>query len=787
LTALQLQQPKNPPIQESSNNPSPHALTSLRSPHSADDTSVEHIAHTPAATLNAQEVPTFYDEEGKPMLDWDWNICPCCHQSFGGIQCTQNGCIDTSWLRDENQTSNTRLIATETDIFAELDGGILSYDRLPNQKPTIESKPPMPIIEALSTPISFLQHTTTENNEGHYSQLLCDDSHNTSLKTITDSPSPSQRESRASDSCNSAPLQFHEVQQEIPETRGQGSVANQVAAFVPGERYSACSLIPSIMSLGRRLNKQNRDSITSSLVRHTHAVMRGALRPAAFVGLSSSSRMSLIRSAAPSFFTEDSKTVQQKTTQQRWAELKGLDWPVCDAISLSRRPCCSLDLRNFEHRRCETCGFSVALEDARRCVKNSSQKSIKEVDTFGNGVLHHAAAAGRASFSFLEYLINCGADINAKNTSRETFMHTLHPQGLGGFANYLKLLRLVDQNSFDLQCTDRYGQTLSHILLREFDVSKISIDEIEEAFDLLRPDIEAADNLGRTIEDYLKHWISAVELHIGSIRTIFESNTKRKARLEMLRSKFKLSWDKKLWIHHPEEFLNTGNVTGNDVDSWLLSMQMSGCDKKIDPRSGSNAIVTMLRQRSDTPVPILVKAVLKLLDNGLEIDHQDREGFTALTHASCLGIRPVVEALLERGANPNIRAYNNMSLLDQVNWTLDQALRKKLDSLYASIMSCTGPLLEGGALSDPTSFDTWRWRQPARLQNKMVEPKPRMKTSSPPSFKQISDPSPQHPIFQGDSVDSSQVMDEQLPLLEGFEEFQSYFNAYNLTGNETVG
>jgi hypothetical protein len=61
-----------------------------------------------------------------------------------------------------------------------------------------------------------------------------------------------------------------------------------------------------------------------------------------------------------------------------------------------------------------------------------------------------------------------------------------------------------------------------------------------------------------------------------------------------------------------------------------------------------------------------VKNVKLLLDNGAQIDHPDRYGYTALFHAAYMGHNEVVGLLLDRGANARARDRRGNSVLSWV-------------------------------------------------------------------------------------------------------------------------
>lgn len=339
-------------------------------------------------------------------------------------------------------------------------------------------------------------------------------------------------------------------------------------------------------------------------------------------------------------------------------------------------------------------------------------------DYLGNGTLFHAATSGRATFSFIAHLIDRGAKVNERNTSRQNFMHVVRPQQFGPLSNYLELLGLLRQSRFHFDAKDLHGQTMLHVLLRQFG-SKLPLDFLSEVLELVQPQLQASDKLGRTLDDYLAHWTGSTEMQITNMRI---SLSPKKSRIAMLCSKY---------THHPlldqelpktrfQKFFSFDQAPIEDVDSWLYSMERYRGVTWVDTETGSSAIIALLRQKMPSSRKTIVEAINGLLDKGAEINHQDRKGLTALSHACCLGLRYVAEVLLERDANPNMRAYDTTSLLDHVTFSILQAHRHKDLGLRGRITSCVHPLLEAGAFADPTYLDTWKVREVVRLNKKMV-------------------------------------------------------------------
>lgn len=451
------------------------------------------------------------------------------------------------------------------------------------------------------------------------------------------------------------------------EPHSLNRTSNQDSQITVAKVPHPTSWVPSVGTLGNWLDQKSRTaSITPSLLSQVQDCIQNARR---FSGMSTaSSQITNIN---------NSVGVVPDFEKQQWVEEKA-GWPVCLDISLFTRPCCNFEIG------CGTCGFYAQLAYARGGDQYfCSNLSINVRDAFGNGLLSHAAASNNVSYSFIAHLINAGADINSKSTSGETFMHVLRPHQLASFVDYIKLLKLLKSKDFNFHAKDIRGQTLSHILLRELKSSTLPFGSLVDAFKLLKPGFGGPNNLGRKAVDYLEHWT-------GPRRISISARESHLANLDQLR------------------LMCTPDFEGL---SWEYSRYCR--PNLIDSETGFNNIIALLTKEPDTEKSI-VEAIGNILriNPEIELNHQDRKGFTALIHATCLGMRLVVEELLAQGANPNLRTYNNKTILDCVNSALKKAVLSQDASLNARIRSCTPPLMQAGAKSNPTFLDTWQFVDP---------------------------------------------------------------------------
>ena len=83
---------------------------------------------------------------------------------------------------------------------------------------------------------------------------------------------------------------------------------------------------------------------------------------------------------------------------------------------------------------------------------------------------------------------------------------------LGGIAEYLDLLRFLEDTDFQFLDRDIHGRTIAHKFFEEHKPWEINIDHLEEIFRLLRVDVSAVDNLGNDfgLSELISGWRAAL-------------------------------------------------------------------------------------------------------------------------------------------------------------------------------------------------------------------------------------------------------------------------------------
>jgi ankyrin repeat protein len=290
------------------------------------------------------------------------------------------------------------------------------------------------------------------------------------------------------------------------------------------------------------------------------------------------------------------------------------------------------------------------------------------MDYFDNTVLHVVAAKG-LGFKMIRSLIADGANIRAKNTSGESFMHVMHHEMLNDISRYIQLLRLLAAQHFPFRHHDFHGRTLAHVFFKAVNHTKVSIGALEEIFSYLKPNLDELDNQGNSfhpgISDYVDNLTHQPQRR-ERLRAMLASHRKPVHRETTYRTLF-----------------------------WK------------DNRCGDSALITFVKHWPEEDELEMASTIKKLIEAGAEVHMRDRNGDTALAIAARRGIRPAVVALLSFGANVNSRSYNGTGILSQATQQLELAKKHEEGSRYAMILSCIALLTDHGAKEKPTVYDEW--------------------------------------------------------------------------------
>lgn len=355
-------------------------------------------------------------------------------------------------------------------------------------------------------------------------------------------------------------------------------------------------------------------------------------------------------------------------------------------ISLVNRECCLL-ADNID-ASCEYCGFSVIHAWARRGGDGVSYsyfgtiETINKSDYFGNTPLHYAAASGNASSDFLLRMIKeSHANIFAKNSSNQTFLHVLKaPENFfwskssdpGG---YMLLHRILQIQDFPFYTRDCDGRTVAHVLFHLLPSNLRDLEFVERWSNSL-------DNHGYTPRDRISR--TSGDMELLSTKPINSLNSSR---------------------HSVPSILNEINLN----QSVLVPMEA-----KLDiPFNidfyGDTPLIALVKKwkESDGSEEILGEKIKLLVDMQAVVDARDRKGRTSLAIAAIRGLRLCAQVLLSAKANPNIKDYNGRGIIFHALRQMGAASEMSKDAYYAKILSCIILLLDHGAKLEPTERDEW--------------------------------------------------------------------------------
>jgi len=383
--------------------------------------------------------------------------------------------------------------------------------------------------------------------------------------------------------------------------------------------------------------------------------------------------------------------------------------PVPQEISLNGRPCCGT-IDNFDQGdSCSTCGFSSAHNNGRHFVEIINQGLgtymfsylIASIDRFGNTPLHFAAASSCITTTALKNIITSGANLNSRNTSGENFMHVLNVAGLGGMAEYLDLLRFLQDTEFRFSDRDIHGRTVVHRLFDEHKPSEISIVNLAEIFRLLKVDVSAVDNLGSDygLSGIISRWRAALlekpsnNLHLLIHRYCnpeYQNVDYRATLLSLLNRR----------IHHG--LLGTEPI---GLEDWLGMVTGKSLCKWVDIH-GDTPLIALVRYYPEFGSEYRFRIMIGcLVADGCDVNARDRQGYTALAIATRRGLRPIVSCLLDHGASVNTRSYHGTSTMSLAARSLHRAQKHGKEKLYGMIISCISLITENGAKTEPSIYE----------------------------------------------------------------------------------
>jgi hypothetical protein len=314
-------------------------------------------------------------------------------------------------------------------------------------------------------------------------------------------------------------------------------------------------------------------------------------------------------------------------------------------------------------------------------IKQQWRHLVNKRDVYDHTPLHFAAASRIHKADIIRSLIaliKLGADILAVNTSGDTFLHTLLTfVKLSELQDYFPLFRFLATINFPFCQRDYHGRTPLHVLFercRTF--TSNSFEGIQEMFDIMKPEIESMDNIGRNISYYLN---------------TRSANLSAQGRAAEILSKYRT------WQNYDINFqLKLGEAVGN-WQIWNDWVDTSHRSIWVD-LNGDTALIALIKYWDiEYNELLLVDLVNHLVENGAQINSRDRAGDTPLAIASMRGLRLVVTVLLSLGASVHSYNYRRVTVLKQACKSLSKARKRGDDRLYASILSCVVLLVDSGA------------------------------------------------------------------------------------------
>jgi hypothetical protein len=337
---------------------------------------------------------------------------------------------------------------------------------------------------------------------------------------------------------------------------------------------------------------------------------------------------------------------------------------------------------------CENCGMGTGHLLALSLAGNNHTKRLtleqtNQKDFIDNRPLHYAAITESPHPDAFIKLINMGADIQSVNTAGATFLHLLFdhitPRSLSKF---MPLLRRLAAIGFSFSSRDYRGRQLFHVLLEGFVYSKSEyLAQLEAAFAITKPDVDALDSAGACIRTYFSNLVAKGKIKAGSdefiTRCPISGNTKVNFKTTFLGTKY----NRKMWIE------------------WL------GVDHRsvwIDA-NGDTALIALLKYWGYDQDELLLSMYIKEMVNlGAEIHMRDRHGETALAIAARRGLRPAVKTLIELGASIHSATSRGIGILSNARQSMHRAKKQGNDKLYAMIWSCIIYLVDLKACEFPS-------------------------------------------------------------------------------------
>lgn len=374
---------------------------------------------------------------------------------------------------------------------------------------------------------------------------------------------------------------------------------------------------------------------------------------------------------------------------------------------------------------------------------------VDELDTFGNSVLHIAAAC--RSVNCLVRLLDLRAPVHVTNNAGQTFLHVVREPSATNHRDICSLLELLKERSFDFSQRDSHGQNALHSLTRpwipkstllsivnKLRSSGIKIPASRDALGwtvvqqlqiagIEREDIQALltstnapkiemgsisipnyekDNSIETIEDlrlYTKHAELLRTIRLASDNPFFEDTHGRNG----LHCLAEVSLDLPIPGKFPTPGTeNTATPAKPRRQHYLENLLKAGVDPNNFDKQGSTPLMAFVtHEPAGDEDDENMRILSRLLSAGAEIDYRNRNGETTLHIAVKLGRREATKFLLGHGANVHARNSGGLGVVAVGEAASKRAIHDEV--LYAQIMLCISLVASAGGVSAPTILQEW--------------------------------------------------------------------------------
>ncbi|KAL5315409.1 hypothetical protein ACEPPN_016276 [Leptodophora sp. 'Broadleaf-Isolate-01'] len=513
----------------------------------------------------------------------------------------------------------------------------------------------------------------------------------------------------------------------------------------------------SISSLRRRLHSK----YSSSLLDDVQSLM-GRLSVSSCSDVSSFSLHKPMRRPPPQFCTPF-KTSQNFTLpgifpRYLWNHISHNKLLCCDHIRL---PCNRAPLFKLSGSGTHRLVSAEILLSIRTQTVRSDNLGV--VDSFGNSILHIAAALGSEP-KYLLSLILLGGNVHLLNNANQAFLHLVDVSAVAYIGDFRKLLAELAGSNFKFAQQDHNGQTAIHALTQEI-VPWKTLSYIVHSFQLHDiPITECRDNLGTSIADQLQEkWfrlfipdaqdhstlpivedLPLLQLGPSSEIDIFPAWQQTLANGQLPDPVENLEYSHEYQIHADilRIILRSGEdplfedmegrngihclaearldlpleVDENTTDSTrkllvrresYLDQPLSNgvCPNRYDKHGITPFMSFVIHNRAEEDDSSTTKLLSQLWQAGANINSRNSQGETTLHLTVKLGRRAATKFLLSHGANVHVRNYKGLGVLALGLIYSDRAAQDTV--LYAQISLCICLVGSVGAVSTPTLLDEW--------------------------------------------------------------------------------